>query len=81
MRADGVEVAQKGDGPVGDGLAGVAQDLLAHVFRPAVGIGAHAGVRILAQGHGVVAGIHRGGGGENDVLHAVIAHRLAENDG
>ena len=81
VRADGVEVAQQADGKVLHRLGGVAQDLLGHVLRPAVGVGAHAGAGALPEGHLVVAGVDRRRGGEDDVLHAVVAHGLAEAHG
>ena len=81
MRADGVEVAQQGHREVVHRLGRVAQDLLGHVLGPAVGVGAHAGLRRLAQRHVVVAGVDGGRGGEHDVVHAVVPHGLAEADG
>ena len=81
MRADGVEVPQQHDGPARIGLRRVGEDLLAHVFRPAVGVRAAAGAGALLHGHGVVRRIHRCGRGEEDLLHAVRGHRLAEVDG
>ena len=81
MGADGVEVAQQDDGPVLVGLGGVPQDLLGHIFGPAIGIGAHAGAGGLPQRHLVVPGVDGGRGGEHDVLNAVIPHHLAQRYG
>ena len=79
--ADGVEVAQQTDGEIVHRVGGVAQDLLGHILGPAIGVGAVAGVGGLAQRHLVVAGIDRGGGGEDDVFHTVVAHGLTQADG
>ena len=81
MCADGVEVAQQGDGEIVHRLGRVAQDLLGHVLGPAVGVGAVAGSAGLFKRHLVIAGVDRRRGGEDDVVHAVIAHGFAEADG
>ncbi len=81
VRADRIEVAQQAHGEVLDRLGGVAQDLLGHILRPAVGVGAHAGAGALPERHLVVAGVDRRGRGKDDVLHAVVAHGLAETHG
>ena len=81
MRADGVEVPQQHNGPFAVGLCRIGEDLLAHVLRPAVGIRAAAGAGALVHGHRIVRRIHRRGRGEEDLLHAVRRHRLAEVDG
>ena len=80
MRADGVEVAQQHDRPARVGHNIVAQDLLADVLRPAIGIRAVAGAGRLVERHLVVAGVHRRRRGENDLPDAVVTHRLAERD-
>ena len=78
VRADGVKVAQVHNRPCGISLCDVTQNLLAHVFCPAVGIGAVAGLGVLAQWHLVVAGVDRGRRGEDDALGIVFGHDLAE---
>ena len=80
MSADRVEIAQEGDRPVRVGFGGVAQDLLAHILRPAIGVGAHTGVRILPQGHFVITGIDCGRRGENNVADVMVLHCLTECD-
>ena len=78
---DGIEIAQKHNRPIFNSLGGIAQDLLGHVLGPAIGIGAHAGAGCLLQGHVIVPGIDRRGGGEDDVLDAMVPHSLTETDG
>ena len=80
MRADGVEVAQQHDRPARVGHDIVAQDLLADVLRPAIGIRAVAGAGRLVERHLVVAGVHRRRRGEDDLPDAVVTHRLTERD-
>ena len=80
VRADGVEVAQQHDRPARVGHDIVAQDLLADVLRPAIGIRAVAGAGRLVERHLIVAGVHRRRRGENDLPYAVVTHRLAERD-
>ena len=81
VSADGVEVAQQHHGPVGIRVGNAGEDLLGHVFGPAVGIGAAAGAAGLLQGHFVVRGVDRGGGGEDDVLHPHLFHDLGQDQG
>ena len=78
MGADGIEIAQQHHGPVFHGFCRVAQNLFRHVFRPAVGVGAHARAGGFAQGHLVVAGVDRGRGREDDVFATVLAHHIKE---
>ena len=75
--ADGVEVAQQHHRQlrVGGGL--IPEDLLDHVFRPAVGVGA-AGGHILGEGDGLRHAVDRGGGAEHDGVHMVIGHGLQQ---
>ena len=57
------------------------ENLLRHIFGPAVGVGTAAGAAGLPQRHFVVGGVYRGGGGENDVLHPHFLHHLGEDQG
>ena len=79
--AHGIEVAQQHHAPLRIGSGDVAEDDLAHVLRPAVGVGAVAGLGALGERHLVVAGVHRGGGGEDNALAAVLLHDAAQGEG
>ena len=79
--AHGVEVPQQHHGPLGVRFRGVPEDLLAHVLGPAVGVGAPAGAGVLPQGHLVVPGVDRGGGGEDDPLDPRPGHGPAQGEG
>ena len=61
-----------------DGL--IPEDLLDHIFRPAVGVGA-AGGHILGEGDALRHAVDRGGGTEHDGIHAVIGHGLQQREG
>ena len=75
VRADGVEVAQQNDRQRRIRRAGGLQDLLDHELRPAIGVGAVAGLRRLIQRGGLVA-VNGGGGGENKLMAVMRAHDL-----
>ena len=81
MGADGVEIPQQADAPVLVGKGDAGKDLLGHVLRPAVGVGAAAGTAVFPQGHPVVRGIDRRGGGEDQILAARFPHDLGEHQG
>lgn len=81
MGANGVKVPQQGHGPVGVCMGQAGENLLGHVFGPAVGVGAAAGAAGLLQGHLVVGGVHRSRGGEDDILHPHLLHDLGEDQG
>ena len=80
MGPHGVEVPKEHRGPGGVGLHGVPDDLFAHELGPAVGIGA-AHAAGLVEGHFVLRAVDRGGGGEDDPLHAVPPHDLQQGHG
>ena len=75
VRADGVKVAEQHDGKRRIGPAGTLQDLLDHELRPAVGIGAAAGLRRLIQWRRLVA-VDRGRGREDELMAVMLAHDL-----
>ena len=79
--ADGVEVAQQRDVQARVGLAVVHQDALDEELGGAVGVGGAAGREVLADGHGGGVAVHGGGGGEHEVLHAVVAHGVEYHEG
>ena len=79
MGADGVEVAQQGHVHGGVGGAVVGEDPLDKKLGGAVGIGGAAHGEILSNGHGGGVAVHRGGGGEDEVLHAVTAHGVEQH--
>ena len=81
MGADGVEVAQQHHAPFRVRVGDAAKDLLGHVLGPAVGVGAAAGAGGFPQGHLVVGGVDRGGGGEDQVLHPGLLHHLGQHQG
>ena len=81
MGADGVEVAKQGHAPAAVRGAHTGQDLFGHVLGPAVGVGAAAGAAVLPQGHLIVPGVDRGGGGEDDVFHPGFLHGLGQHQG
>ena len=62
-------------------MGDAGENLLGHVLGPAVGVGAAACAAGLLQGHFIVGGINRGGGGEDDILHAHLLHHLGQNQG
>ena len=79
--AHGVEVAQDAHRPVGGGLVDVGQNALDHLLGLAVGVGGDAeGGGLLDRDLGGVA-VDGGRGGEDDDLHAVLLHSLAEVEG
>ena len=75
MCADGIEVAQQNDRQRRIRRAGGLQDLLDHELRPAVGIGAAAGLRRLIQWRRLVA-VDRGRGREDELMAVMLAHDL-----
>ena len=77
--ADGVEVTQQDDAPLGISKSHAGEDLLGHVLGPAIGVGATAGAAVLTQGHLVVSGVNRCRGGEDQILHAHLLHDLGQN--
>ena len=81
MRADGVEVAQQHDVPLGVGLGGVHEDLLDHPLGPAVGVGAELLGALLGEGQRVGVAVDGRRAGEDDVLAAVVAHGLDQVEG
>ena len=78
---DGVEVPQQGHVQPGVGGADVGQDLLLEQLGGAVGVGGASGGEVLLDGDGVGVAVHRGGGGEHEVLHPVAAHGLEQVQG
>ena len=81
VRADGVEIPQQRNRPIGIGVSHVLKDLLNHVLGPAIGIGAAARMHVFHQGHFVGHAVYRGGRAEHKALHAVPAHGLAQGEG
>ena len=79
--ADGVEVAQQRHVQRGVCGADVGQDALLEQLGGAVGIGGASGGEVLPNGHGGGVAVHRGGGGEHEVLHPVAAHGLEQVQG
>ena len=78
--ADGVEIAQQHHRQlrVGGGL--IPEDLLNHIFRPAVGVGA-AGGHLLGKGDALRYAVDRGGGTEHDGVDVVVGHGLQQRQG
>ena len=79
--ADGIEVPQQDHAPLGVSVRDAGEDLLGHVLGPAIGVGTAACPAGLPQGHFVVGGVDRGGGGEDDILHANFLHDLGQYQG
>ncbi len=80
VRADGVEVAEKHDVPLGVGGVEVGEDLLDHPLGPAVGVGRRLLGALLGEGEGVRIAVDGGGAGEDDGLAAVLAHDVNERE-
>ena len=76
VRAHRVEVPQEGAAPVRVGGADVLDDLLHEVLGLAVGVGAVAGGVLLVHGQVLGLAVHRGGGGEHNLLHPELHHHL-----
>ena len=74
MGADGVEVAQRYALDAGICLHAVAQEVLAHLLRVAVGGGGGLTVGELAHGQLVRLAVDGGGGGEKDVATLVARY-------
>ena len=81
MGTDGVKVAQQYHAPLRVGMGNTGEDLLGHVLGPAVGVGAATGAAVFPQRHFVVRGVDRGGGGEDQILHAYLLHDLGQHQG
>ena len=75
-----VEVAQDGHLPARVRHLQVAQDVLAHEFGPAIGVG-HLQAAALGDGHLFGVAIHGGGRAEDDVAHARPVHGLQQGQG
>ena len=75
VRADGVKVAEQHNGKRRICLAGGFQNFLDHELRPAVGIGAAAGLRCFVQRSRLVA-VDRSGGREDKLMAVMLAHDL-----
>ena len=71
--ADGIEVAQPGDAPVGFGVVKIGEDVLDHEFAAAIGIGRGTREVFADRDAGWVA-IDGGGGGEDEGLDIGPAH-------
>ena len=78
VRADGVKVAQQHDRQLIVSLRSIAQDLLDHVLRPAVGVGAVAGGCVLLEGHILARAVNRRRGAKDQAMHAVLFHDLEQ---
>ena len=78
MAADGVEVAQQHGREARRCGAVVAQDLLDHDLRPAVGVCCDIGGHRLDIGDGVVRAIDRRGGREHEARAARLRHFLEQ---
>ena len=81
MRANRVEVAQQDDAPAVVRTVEVAEDLLDHQLGAAIGIGHAADGHILLERGDIVHSVHGGGGAEDDLFTAVVAHGLEQGDG
>ena len=79
--ADGVEVAQQHNVPLGVGGVQVGQDLLDHPLGPAIGVGGGLLGAGLGQRQGVRVSVDGGGAAEDDGLAAVVAHDVNECEG
>ena len=77
--ADGVEVAKEHHIPLGVGLLNVGEHLLEHGLGLAVGVGDGALRAVLGDGHGLRRAVDGGGGGEDDVFEAVLAHHVHQH--
>ena len=73
VRADGVKVAQKHHRPFRVCLGHVAQNLLSHELRPAIGVDA-AQRRLFVHRHARVRAVDRRRGGKYKALHAMFLH-------
>ena len=81
MGADGVEITQQHDVPALVGRVEVAQHLLVHRLGTTVGVRGGLELGLLAHRHVVGLAVHRGRGGEHDVVHAVVAKRTGQLQG
>ena len=66
---------------IGICLGDIAEDLLAHILGPTIGVGAVACLGSLTQGHFVIPGVDGGGGREHDLLHTMLCHDAAQGHG
>ena len=77
---DRIEVAQEHDIPQWIRRVNVRQNLLDHPFRPSVRVCARAFFLCLGKRHRIVRSVNRRGGAENNIMYAVTAHLVAENE-
>ena len=80
VRADGVEVAEQHDVPLGVGRVEVGEDLLYHPLGPAVGVGAGLLGALLGERKLVRVAVDGAGAREDDGLAAVVAHDVHERE-
>ncbi len=79
MGADGVEVAQQHHVPLVVGAEEVGKDALEHGLGLAVGVGGLVQRAGLGDRDLLGFAVHRGGGREDDVLHAVVAGNVEQH--
>ena len=78
---DGVEVAQQGHVQAGVGLADIGQDALGEGLGGAVGVGGGTDGEVLGDGHAGGVAVDGGGGAEHEVVAAVAAHHVQNDQG
>ena len=78
---DGVEVAQQGHVQAGVRLADIGQDALGEGLGGAVGVGGGTHGEVLGDGHTGGVAVDGGGGAEHEVLAAILAHHIQDDQG
>ena len=81
MSADGVEVTEQHDVPLGVGGVDVHKDLLDHPLGPTIGVGRGLLRILLGDGRVVRVAVDGRGAREDDGLAAMVAHDVDEHQG
>ena len=81
MGADGVEVAEQHNVPLGVGGVNVHKDLLNHPLGPAIGVGRGLLGVFLGDGRVIRIAVDGRGAREDDGLAAMVAHNVDEHQG
>ena len=81
MSADGVEVTEQHDVPLGVGGMDVHKDLLDHPLGPTIGVGRGLLRILLGDGRVVRVAVDGRGAREDDGLAAMVAHDVDEHQG